>query len=153
MDPSTSSTDLSRAFRRYMSAMVLNSLAAAEAAGLNATDYYALNLLDLTGPLTSGELATQTGLTTGATTRLIDRLEQAGYVRRSPDPADRRKVMVESAGTPEGLDEVLKGTRRRLAEVFAGCSQAELATLHGYFERASTAYRDATDELISARNA
>ncbi|WP_226900320.1 MarR family transcriptional regulator [Nonomuraea phyllanthi] len=96
-------TDPSVTFRHYLSAMVLNSLAAAEAAGLNATDYHALNLLDLTGPLTSGELAVRAGLTTGATTRLIDRLERGGHARRVPDPADRRKVMVESAGTPEGL--------------------------------------------------
>ncbi|MFI6733323.1 MarR family winged helix-turn-helix transcriptional regulator [Nonomuraea sp. NPDC050451] len=147
------STDPGAVFRRYLSAMVLNSLAAAEAAGLNATDYYALNLLDLTGPLTSGELAAQTGLTTGATTRLIDRLEQGGYVRRAPDPADRRKVMVESTGRPERLDEVLAGTRTRLAELLRGYPEAERATLFGYFERAATAYRSATDELIAARNA
>lgn len=147
------STDLSALFRRYLSAMVLNSLATAEAAGLNATDYYALNLLDLSGPLTSGELAVRTGLTTGATTRLIDRLEKAGYVRRAPDPADRRKVMVESVAEPEGLDEVLKGTRSRLGAVFQGYSGEELATLRDYFERASVAYGEATDELIAARDA
>ncbi|AQZ71438.1 MarR family transcriptional regulator [[Actinomadura] parvosata subsp. kistnae] len=147
------STDLSGLFRRYLSATVLNSLATAEAAGLNATDYYAHNLLDLMGPLTSGELAAQTGLTTGATTRLIDRLEKAGFVRRRPDPADRRKVMVESVSEPEGLDEVLKGTRARLRTVFEGFSEAELAVLCGYFERATAAYREATDELITARNA
>ncbi|MEV4356242.1 MarR family winged helix-turn-helix transcriptional regulator [Nonomuraea sp. NPDC004186] len=147
------STDPSAVFRRYLSAMVLNSLAAAEAAGLNATDYYALNLLDLTGPLTSGELAAQTGLTTGATTRLIDRLEQGGYARRAPDPADRRKVMVESVGRPERLDEVLAGTRARLAELLQGYPEAERTTLFDYFERAATAYRSATDELIAARDA
>ncbi|MFC5835585.1 MarR family winged helix-turn-helix transcriptional regulator [Nonomuraea insulae] len=147
------STDLSALFRRYLSTMVLNSLATAEAAGLNATDYYALNLLDLSGPLTSGELAVRTGLTTGATTRLIDRLEQAGYVRRAPDPADRRKVMVESVAEPAGLDKVLKGTRSRLGAVFQGYSAEELATLRDYFERASAAYGEATDELIASRDA
>ncbi|MEO3873017.1 MarR family transcriptional regulator [Nonomuraea sp. B12E4] len=144
------STDPSAIFRRYLSAMVLNSLATAEAAGLNTTDYYALNLLDLTGPLTSGELAARTGLTTGATTRLIDRLERGGYVRRAPDPADRRKVIVEAAGEREELDEVLAGTRGRLAEVFQGYAEAELATLFDYFGRATTAYRAATDELVTA---
>ncbi|WP_433431483.1 MarR family winged helix-turn-helix transcriptional regulator [Nonomuraea sp. CA-141351] len=147
------STDPSATFRRYLSAIVLNSLAAAEAAGLNATDYYALNLLDLAGPLTSGELAVRTGLTTGATTRLIDRLEGSGYVRRAPDPADRRKVMVESTGQPKGLDEVLAGTRTRLAELIQEYPEAERATLFDYFERAATAYQSATDELIAARDA
>ncbi|MBB6349575.1 MarR family winged helix-turn-helix transcriptional regulator [Nonomuraea muscovyensis] len=145
------STPPTEVFRRYLSAMVLNSLATAEAAGLNATDYYALNLLDLSGPLTSGELAVRTGLTTGATTRLIDRLEKGGHVRRVPDPVDRRKVIVETTGQPEGLDEVLAGTRRRIGEVLGSYSEDELATLFDYFGRAATAYREATDELISAR--
>ncbi|NUP67561.1 MAG: MarR family transcriptional regulator [Nonomuraea sp.] len=131
--------------------MVINSLAAAEAAGLNTTDYYALNLLDLSGPLTSGELAVRTGLTTGATTRLIDRLEKGGFVRRAPDPGDRRKVIVEAVAAPEGLDDVLLGTRRRLAELFEGYSGSERATLFDYFTRAASAYRDATDELIGER--
>ncbi|MFI6594748.1 MarR family winged helix-turn-helix transcriptional regulator [Nonomuraea sp. NPDC050536] len=139
----------SEMFRRYLSAMVLNSLATAEAAGLNATDYYALNLLDLAGPLTSGELATRTGLTTGATTRLIDRLEKAGCVRRVLDPADRRKVIVESVGAPPGLDKVLEGTRRRLGEVLMSYGEEQRGVLFDYFGRASEAYQEATDELRS----
>ncbi|MFI7440451.1 MarR family winged helix-turn-helix transcriptional regulator [Nonomuraea indica] len=145
------STPPTEVFRRYLSAMVLNSLATAEAAGLNATDYYTLNLLDLSGPLTSGELAVRTGLTTGATTRLIDRLEKAGHVRRAPDPADRRKVIVEATGQLAGLDEVLAGTRRRIGELLGSYSDDELATLFDYFRRAATAYTEATDELIGAR--
>ncbi|MEU5862886.1 MULTISPECIES: MarR family transcriptional regulator [unclassified Nonomuraea] len=145
------STDPSAVFRRYLGAMVLNSLAAAEAAGLNATDYYALNLLDLHGPLTSGELAVQTGLTTGATTRLIDRLEKGGFVRRVPDPADRRKVIVEAVAEPPGLDAVLAGTRSRLAGLVRAYSETERATLFDYFGRAASAYRDATDEIVSSR--
>ncbi|MFB7597461.1 MarR family winged helix-turn-helix transcriptional regulator [Streptomyces sp. NPDC056160] len=56
------------------------------------------------GSLTSGEPATRTGLTTGATTRVIDRLERAGYARRVADPADRRRVIVEPV--PEGLGRI-----------------------------------------------
>ncbi|HEY7130982.1 MAG TPA: MarR family transcriptional regulator, partial [Candidatus Limnocylindrales bacterium] len=48
-----------------------------------------------TGATTAGRLSEITGLTSGAVTRVIDRLEQAGYVRRIPDPADRRRVIVE----------------------------------------------------------
>ncbi|WP_327090645.1 MarR family transcriptional regulator [Nonomuraea sp. NBC_01738] len=145
------SHDPSETFRRYLSAMVINSLATAEAAGLNATDYYALNLLDLGGPLSSGELAQHTGLTTGATTRLIDRLEKGGHVRRVPDPHDRRKVIVESAGQPTGLAEVLSGTRRRLAGVFDDLTEAERALVFAYFRRATDAYQEATAELVAAR--
>ena len=82
------------AFREFLTAVILHGQAAAEAAGLGATDFYALNLLGALGPLTAGELAHRTGLTSGATTRLIDRLEHGGHVHRVADPADRRRVRI-----------------------------------------------------------
>jgi DNA-binding MarR family transcriptional regulator len=61
---------------------------------LHVTDLRCLNLLRLSGPAAPGELAAATGLTTGAITRMIDRLFAAGYVRREHDPVDRRRVIV-----------------------------------------------------------
>ncbi|MGW7681934.1 MarR family winged helix-turn-helix transcriptional regulator [Kribbella sp. NPDC054772] len=145
------STDQSSVFRRYLSAMVLHSLASAEAAGLNATDYFVLNLLDLTGPLTSGELARWTGLSTGATTRMIDRLEQRGHVERGYDPNDRRKVVVELAKPPKSVDKAVAGARRRLGAVIGEYSAAEQATLFRYFEEAAAAYQASTEELVGRR--
>src|SRR6185436_13668257 len=63
--------------------------------GLSESDVDALELLIDTGAATAGRLAELMGLTTGAVTRVIDRLERAGYVRRVPDPTDRRRVIVE----------------------------------------------------------
>ena len=63
--------------------------------GLSESDVDALELLLDSGAATAGKLAELMGLTTGAVTRVIDRLEQAGYVRRTTDPADRRRVVVE----------------------------------------------------------
>ena len=60
--------------------------------GLSESDVEALEVLIDTGAATAGRLSELMGLTTGAVTRVIDRLEQAGYVRRVPDPADRRRV-------------------------------------------------------------
>jgi DNA-binding MarR family transcriptional regulator len=68
---------------------------AAERLGVNRTDLHAINTIENSGGLTAGELAAATGLTTGAVTGVIDRLERAGYARRVPDPADRRRVKVE----------------------------------------------------------
>jgi DNA-binding MarR family transcriptional regulator len=59
------------------------------------SDVEALEMLLDSGSATAGRLAELMGLTTGAVTRVIDRLEQGGYVRRIPDPADRRRVIVE----------------------------------------------------------
>jgi len=115
---------------------------------VHATDLHALNVLELCGPMTPGELGTRTGLTTGPTTRLIDRLETAGYVRRAADPGDRRKVIVEPVGRPAGLDEVMAPARRRIGDILGGYSDAQLETLFDYFTRATEAYQDAGEQLL-----
>lgn len=68
---------------------------AAERLGVNETDLHCLNIIENSGGLSAGELAVQSGLTSGAVTGVIDRLERAGYARRAPDPSDRRRVRVQ----------------------------------------------------------
>lgn len=68
--------------------------AAAAHIGINQTDLICLNVLFREGPMSAGQLAGMVGLTSGATTTAIDRLERGGYVERRGDPADRRKVLV-----------------------------------------------------------
>ena len=71
------------------------------ALGLNPSDLRCLDWLTERA-MTAGELADATGLSSAATTTLLDRLEQKGYVRRVRDNVDRRRVLVEL--TPGGLD-------------------------------------------------
>ncbi|GLW97517.1 MarR family transcriptional regulator [Microtetraspora sp. NBRC 16547] len=80
-------------------------------------------------------------------TRLIDRLERAGYVRRLPSPDDRRKVIVELIGKPAGLDEVMAPARRKLGEILQSYSPDQLETLFDYFARAAVAYQEAAAAL------
>lgn len=68
---------------------------AAELLAVNETDLLCLNIIENSGGLTAGNLASQSGLTNGAVTGVLDRLERAGFARRVPDPADRRRVNVE----------------------------------------------------------
>jgi DNA-binding MarR family transcriptional regulator len=68
---------------------------AARSLGVNGTDLHCLNIIESRSGLSAGELALDAGLTSGAVTGVVDRLERAGYVRRVADPADRRKVKVE----------------------------------------------------------
>ncbi len=68
---------------------------AAERLGVSDTDLRCLNIIENGHGLMAGELARSAGLTAGAVTGVIDRLEQRGYARRVPDPADRRRVRVE----------------------------------------------------------
>ena len=85
--------------------------------GLSESDIDALELLIDTGAATAGKLSEVMGMTTGAVTRVIDRLEQAGYVRRTTDPADRRRVVVEvvpeRVATVQSLLESLERAARR----------------------------------------
>ena len=64
---------------------------AAQRLGVNETDLHCLNIIENAGGVTAGELAAESGLTTGAVTGVIDRLERKGFARRVPDPAEDRK--------------------------------------------------------------
>ncbi|MFI7010435.1 MarR family winged helix-turn-helix transcriptional regulator [Streptomyces sp. NPDC050145] len=78
-----------------MAAYALFNQAVADHIGLHPTDLQCLNLLTLEeAPVTTGRIAELTGLTTGSATRLVDRLQKAGYVTRERDTTDRRRVLV-----------------------------------------------------------
>ena len=62
---------------------------------INRTDGKVLDILDQYGRMSAGDLARHSGLTTGAVTAVIDRLERADYVQRVADPGDRRRVLVD----------------------------------------------------------
>ena len=144
----------SAAYRQYISAEVLSGHATADALGLGATDFFCLNLLSLAGPLTAGELAQRTGLTTGATTRMIDRLEDAGFVRRGRHRSDRRQVIVEVAGgRQEEMDAVLEPVRRHMFEVFQRYDTDQVRVLLDYFSHAAPALLAAVKELEARRSA
>jgi len=87
-------TEFLLAVRRNGSIIQLLGQVSAERIGINATDLNCLNIVALTGPMTAGELARQTGLTTASITGVLDRLEEGGFVRRERDPKDRRRVIV-----------------------------------------------------------
>ncbi|NEY34070.1 MarR family transcriptional regulator [Streptomyces sp. PRKS01-65] len=130
--------ELSAVSRRYLASYALLTQAAADRLGLHPTDLQCLNLLVLEDgrPVTTGRIAELTGLTTGAATRLVDRLEKAGYVVRERDAADRRRVLV--ATVPEKIAEF-----RRMGEwlgdgwpaIFDDLDEAQLALLIGHLRR------------------
>src|ERR1700679_3748009 len=77
--------DFLLAMRRAGSIMQLLGQVSAERIGINATDLNCLNIVALTGHMTAGELARQTGLSTASITGVLDRLEESGFVRRGRD--------------------------------------------------------------------
>jgi DNA-binding MarR family transcriptional regulator len=84
-----------RSVRAYQTAVDNFDQAVADHVGLNRTDARCIDLIDQAGGMTAGELARAAGLTTGAVTAVVDRLEKAGFARRVPDPGDRRRVRIE----------------------------------------------------------
>jgi DNA-binding MarR family transcriptional regulator len=70
--------------------------AIADHLGMNRTDMRCIDLIDQAGGMTAGELARAAGLTSGAVTAVVDRLERAGMARRVADPSDRRRVRIEA---------------------------------------------------------
>jgi DNA-binding MarR family transcriptional regulator len=86
--------ELKLKLRHFVVELLVSNFEAIEDVGLNPTDLGSLCLLLLHGPAPAGRLAELTGLTTGAVTGVIDRLEEGGFVHRQVDPADRRKVIV-----------------------------------------------------------
>jgi len=105
--------------------------AAAAHIGINQTDLICLNALFREGPMSAGQLASAIGLTSGATTTAIDRLERAGYVHRRNDPNDRRRVLVvaseDGARQAFALFDGLLSALARLADTY---TDAQLALLH-----------------------
>ncbi|HWC25486.1 MAG TPA: MarR family transcriptional regulator [Solirubrobacteraceae bacterium] len=83
--------------------------AVADRLGINLTDLRCLDVLDQRGTTTAGDLAAALGLTTGAVTTLLDRVERGGYVRRIRDAQDRRRVLVELTERCRRLTEELYG--------------------------------------------
>ena len=79
--------------------------AVADAAGLNRTDMRIIDALDQEGPVPAGRLAEVTGLSSGAMTTALDRLERAGYARRARDTGARRRVLVELTEQAQTLHE------------------------------------------------
>jgi DNA-binding MarR family transcriptional regulator len=140
------------ALRKTGSLMQLTSQAAADRIGINATDLNCLNILSFSGQLTAGELATATGLTTASITGVIDRLEQAGFVRRERDAADRRRVVVHleterALGAVAPVFGPMMGAWQRLADQY---TDDELRLIVGFYDQMEVVIRD---HLVRLREA
>lgn len=106
LNTNVSIKQLTSLLRGFGSRSILHQQAIVQSLGIPANDYISIDLLNELGPLTAGELAEKTGLSTGTITALIDRLEEIGYARRKKDPNDRRRVMI--VPTYEDKEEIQK---------------------------------------------
>ncbi|HEV7743033.1 MAG TPA: MarR family transcriptional regulator [Pseudolysinimonas sp.] len=133
---SSSDERISSAMRRVIADAVLTNERIARGIGLNVVDLQTFGiLLDAGRPLTAGEISARTELPTSTTTRVIDRLEKGGFVRRASDPADRRKVVIEPIHERlASFQDAYAGILEDLARLNEGFSAAELDTIARYLE-------------------
>jgi DNA-binding MarR family transcriptional regulator len=145
---------LALAGRQLSTATVMFHQAIADRLGLNVTDHKCLDLLLIKGPLTAGELAVMTGLTTGAITAVIDRLASAGFVRREDDPADRRRVIVQVIPRRcRDIERLFEAFGARFQELSARYTDDELLVILDFMTRSREGLHESTVDLRKQRAA
>jgi DNA-binding MarR family transcriptional regulator len=138
--------------RREMSTKtIMFHQAVADTLGLNVTDHKCLDLIRQYGAMPAGKLAELTGLTTAAVTGILDRLEQAGFVRRANDPKDRRRTIVELTGNKKlekKVEAIFIPFHQRMRKRLASYSDSELAFL---LDALTKSLDDLQEELMTLR--
>jgi DNA-binding MarR family transcriptional regulator len=135
---------------RLSTATILFHQAIADRLGVNATDMKCYSILRQTGPITAGELAERTSLTTGAITGVIDRLERAALVQRVRDPHDRRRIVLEFVHDPERertIARLYEPLGREITTLVARYSATDRATLLDFLTQATTVLEAETQHL------
>ena len=116
--------------------------------GLNVTDMECLGLIFHKGLATPTELAKQTGLSSGATTAMLDRLEKSGMIKRQPNPKDRRGVII--VLSKSGADKVapwFASARKAQAELISSYSEKELVLILAFFEKFTKMWAEEREKL------
>lgn len=145
---STHHPDLGRALRRLIASADAAQEAIAARIGINATDLRCLELIAAEPAMTPTRLAELAGLTTGAITGVLDRLERDGYVRREADPADRRRLAVRAV--PDRLDELatfFDGPLARAIDVTGSTTAEARRQLTAHVEALAGALGDEAERL------
>ena len=137
--------------RELSTAVILFHQAVAERAGLTTTDWKCLDVLDRMGPLTAGQLADEVGLTGGAITGMIDRLESGGFVQRERDTADRRRVIIKLTLDQEQTNAIARiyaSLQQAIGEELAERYNPEaLAAIEDFLHRTIHVLRQQTQNL------
>ncbi|KPQ11302.1 MAG: MarR family transcriptional regulator [Algoriphagus marincola HL-49] len=133
-DRSTLIQNINTLSRKFSTHTILMHQAIAEKAGLSGTDHKYIDLLLEHGSMTAGKFAELSGLTTGAATGMIDRLEKIDLVRRERDPNDRRKVVVvlNREKAFERIGPTFSQMQNDLKEFYTAFTVAELITVEKY---------------------
>lgn len=127
--------DLDLRLRNFNTSAVLSATSIAQKVGMGVNEFRCAEFLVRMGPMTAGKLAELTGLTTGAITGILDRLEKAGWAKRVPDPNDRRRIFIHpvprDSNTVDGLyDDYMSA----LMDLLNKYSDSELALVSEFID-------------------
>lgn len=127
---------LSVEVRKFIANVILFNQKIADGLGLNTTDLQCLHLLQLHGSMTPGQLAKQAYLSTGGVTVVLDRLERLGYIKREPNPKDRRSLIVRPVMSKlKKMAGLYRSKGERLVAVLSGYDEESLELLLDFFSQ------------------
>lgn len=134
---------------RFSDAIIILHETIARKAGLSGTEHKYLTMLIKKGAMTAGELAKQTGLTTGAITGLVDRLEAKGLVKRAFDKADRRKTIIvpEQDKITALLTPLFNNLQSKMMQLIATLSDHDKQVIEQYLLATIGVMEEATQSL------
>ena len=143
-------TQVIRGGRDYSIGTVLFHQAVGQLLGINVTDMKCLDVMILRGSMTPTELAQHTGLSSGATTAMIDRLEKAGLIERYPHPNDRRATNLSLTNAAmRKLPQLFQSLAHAMEVLAAGYSEVELAVLADFLDKAAVVWEKERQKIRS----
>jgi len=141
-------TQVIRGAREFSIGTVLFHRAVGQILGVNVTDIKCLDMMTLQGSATPSQLAAHTGLSSGATTAMIDRLERAGLVERQPHPKDRRgTILVLTEEAMRKLPSLFSSLGTAMETLVSSYPQKELAVLDDFFTKARVLWQEERAKL------
>ena len=125
--------------RQLSTATTMAASAIAQQIGMNSSDLQCAELLVRMGPLTAGQLAELSGLTTGAITGVVDRLERAGWAKREADSKDRRRVIIRALPQDSPAESSLYNPyTEAMSDLLADYNDEELGFILEFISRLTT---------------
>lgn len=128
---------LIREIRLFIAGAILFNQKVAERLGINLTDHQIINLVELLGPSTPGQLSQLTGLSSGGITVVLDRLEKAKFIRRERHPRDRRSVLVHAVPPPNPakIHKIYEPVNKAMDGIFSAYDDEQLKLILDFFLR------------------
>ena len=141
--PVTTADHIVLHIRKFIAGTIFFNAQAAEKVGLGLTDMQMLHMLQLYGSATPSQLGLWTGLSSGGVTVALDRLEKAGYLRREPNPADRRSLLITLVSRHvRRLTAMYEGVEKETRRLLATLPQQDLEAVVRFFQTLESARKD-----------